>query len=45
MKKPLIDIALGGRNGSRQPFAATATNCPHIVWKKGHHVCSIVEND
>ena len=26
-----------------QAFAAEVTDCPHIIWKNGHHVCSIVE--
>jgi hypothetical protein len=26
-----------------QAFAVEVTDCPHIVWKNGHHVCSIVE--
>jgi hypothetical protein len=25
-----------------QAFAAEVTDCPHIVWKNGHYVCSIV---
>jgi len=45
MKTPLIDIALSGRNGLASQFAAEVTDCPQIVWKDGHHVCSIVEND
>jgi hypothetical protein len=28
-----------------QAFAAEVTDCPRIVWKNGHYVCSIVEND
>jgi hypothetical protein len=28
-----------------QALAAEVTDCPHIVWKNGHYVCSIVEND
>jgi hypothetical protein len=28
-----------------QAVAAEVTDCPHIVWKNGHYVCSIVEND
>jgi hypothetical protein len=27
-----------------QALAAESTDCPHIVWKNGHYVCSIVEN-
>jgi hypothetical protein len=26
-------------------LAAEVTDCSHIVWKNGHYVCSIVEND
>jgi hypothetical protein len=28
-----------------QALAAEVTDCPHIVWKSGHYVCSIVEDD
>ena len=28
-----------------QALAAEVTDCLHIVWKNGHYVCSIVEND
>jgi len=27
-----------------QAFAAEITDCPHIVWKNGHHVSSVVND-
>jgi len=45
MKTPFIDIALAVGMVLASQFAAEVTDCPHIVRKNGHHVCSIVEND
>jgi hypothetical protein len=46
MKTLLTSITLAiGMVLATQAFAAEVTDCPHIVWKNGHYVCSIVEND
>jgi len=44
MKTLLIAFAIGMALAT-QAFAAEVTDCAHIVWKNGHYVCSIVEND
>jgi hypothetical protein len=46
MKALLIGITFAvGMVLATQAFAAEVTDCPHIVWKNGHYVCSIVENN
>jgi hypothetical protein len=46
MKTLLTSIAFAvGMVLATQALAAEVTDCPHIVWKNGHYVCSIVEND
>jgi hypothetical protein len=46
MKTLLTGIAFAvGMVLATQALAAEVTDCPHIVWKNGHYVCSIVEND
>jgi hypothetical protein len=46
MKTLVTGIAFAvGMVLATQAFAAESTDCPHIVWKNGHYVCSIVEND
>ena len=44
MKMLLITFAIGVVLAT-QAFAAEITGRAHIVWKNGHYVCSIVEND
>jgi len=46
MKTLLTGIAFAvGMVLGTQALAAEVTDCPHIVWKNGHYVCSIVEDD
>jgi len=46
MKTLLTGIAFAvGMVLGTQVLAAEVTDCPHIVWKNGHYVCSIVEDD
>jgi hypothetical protein len=46
MKILLTGIAFAvGMVLATQALAGEVTDCSHIVWKNGHYVCSIVEND
>jgi len=44
MKTLLITFAIGIVLATNA-FAAEVTDCSHVVWKNGHYVCNMVEND